>query len=150
MKFSQKQGGKDLGFLQTSRYPVGEVAICSSEPHSHAPIHYLHFPENEDIRRIFLTAKTLVLIDDEITSGTTLQNLSQAYRKLNPDLLKEHWIALSSFMPIGGKQSLALLHGEISFVADPTFVPYMTKPMLPQPRFITFVDPGRRGYCFPS
>jgi hypothetical protein len=148
-EFSQKQGGKDLGFLQTSRYPVGAVAICSSEPHSHAPIHYLHFPEDEDIRRIFLTAKTLVLIDDEITSGTTLQNLSQAYRKLNPGLLEERWVALSSFMPCQEKRPVALLHGEMDFVADPGFAPCPEKPLPLQSRPIGFVDPGRKGYRFP-
>ena len=145
-----RQGGReDLAFIQTSRYRIGEIALTSHEPHSHAPAHYLHFPVDPAVRRVFLEARSLVLIDDELTTGTTLKNLSRAYRELNPHLSEERWVALTSFLA-GSESPVALLQGELEFAPDPNFVPVPAVALPRQERVIKFVDPGRLGYCQPS
>ena len=141
-------GREDLAFIQTSRYLVGEVALTSHEPHSHAPAHYLHLPLDPEARRVFLEARSLVLIDDELTTGTTLKNLSGAYRELNPHLLEERWVALTSFLA-NGQSPVALLQGELEFAPDPNFVPAPAPALPRQERLIKFMDPGRLGYCQP-
>lgn len=141
-------GREDLAFIQTSRYQVGEVALTSHEPHSHAPAHYLHLPVDPMARRVFLEARSLVLIDDELTTGTTLKNLSRAYRELNPHLIEERWVALTSFLA-NGHSPVALLQGELEFAPDPNFVPAPAPALPRQERVIKFMEPGRLGYCPP-
>lgn len=66
----------DSYHISTTRYPNGEPIICHfKEPHSHGADHYLLTPENgSDV----LNKDTLVLVDDEISTGTTLFNLIKA------------------------------------------------------------------------
>jgi hypothetical protein len=68
-------------FLTSTRHPVDGELLCEfKEDHSHATDHLLYQPEDATLRRRALKAKTLVLIDDEATTGKTFLNLLQALR----------------------------------------------------------------------
>jgi hypothetical protein len=59
-------GAADLCF--SSRLPNGRAEVCRfEEPHSHGPRHHLTLPDGRYAR--------VVIVEDEITSGRTLQNL---------------------------------------------------------------------------
>lgn len=71
-------------YLQSSRYKVQNCKVINfSEEHSHAPQQYINISENFLQTNILNTAKTLVLIDDEITTGNTFKNIFLALRKHN-------------------------------------------------------------------
>ena len=86
-------------FIHTSRYRVGDRPIIEfAEAHSHAPRQFLHLPVATKLRDIFLTARSLVLIDDEASTGNTFLNLSAACRAMNPSIERVHLASITNFM----------------------------------------------------
>ncbi|MDB5793322.1 MAG: hypothetical protein JWQ80_3346 [Massilia sp.] len=91
-------GGEAL-FLQTTRYRVGTGPIIEfEEAHSHAPRQFLHLPPGQRERALLLGARSLVLVDDEASTGNTFLNLANACRKLNPGLERVHLATITNFM----------------------------------------------------
>lgn len=114
-------------FVHTTRYRVSDAEFVEfEEAHSHAPCVYLHVPAHEPARSHFLSARSLILIDDEITTGNTLAKLAAACIGLIPSVKRVHLACITDFM--GDKNRLdlddkigratgssALLTGEYSF-----------------------------------
>ena len=86
-------------FLHTTRYHVSDFPIIEfEESHSHAPRQFLHQPKDQVMQDIFLTAKSLVLVDDEASTGNTFLNLTAACRALNPGIERVHLATITNFM----------------------------------------------------
>jgi hypothetical protein len=121
--------GREALFVHTTRYHVGEAPIIEfAEAHSHAPRQFLHLPPDARKHALLHTAKTLVLVDDEASTGNTFLNLTDACRKLNPGLARVHLATITNFMGSAATANLsdrfglpvsmgALLHGEFHFSA---------------------------------
>ncbi|MEG5687304.1 phosphoribosyltransferase domain-containing protein, partial [Enterobacter kobei] len=63
-------------YLTSTRHPVDGTLLCEfKEEHSHATDHLIYLPDDEEKRRRVTNARTLVLIDDEATTGNTFINL---------------------------------------------------------------------------
>jgi hypothetical protein len=91
--------GREALFLHTTRYRVGDVPIIEfEEAHSHAPRQFLHLPPAGHRRELLLKATTLVLVDDEASTGNTFVNLTEACRKLNPGIARVHLAMITNFM----------------------------------------------------
>lgn len=114
-------------FIHSTRYRIdGRRALNFQEAHCHAPDQLLYAPIRPEHRARFESARELVLIDDEISTGNTLCNLVESYRRLNPDIERVHFVAITQF---GGADSasrfsarlglpvecVAALHGEFAF-----------------------------------
>ena len=85
-------------FLQTTRYHLeGIERLEFEEAHSHATDFFLYYPIQADYRKQFLNAETLVLIDDEISTGKTFLRLIKAYQAVNPQLSKVFVVSLVNF-----------------------------------------------------
>lgn len=71
--------GLNSMFIASTRYPVGgEKVFCEfKEEHSHAQSHFIHMPKDEVLRDKLVSTKTLVLIDDESSTGKTFLNLTK-------------------------------------------------------------------------
>ncbi len=68
-------------YLTSTRHPVDGTLLCEfKEEHSHATDHQIYLPDDEEKRRRVTNARTLVLIDDEATTGNTFINLLSALR----------------------------------------------------------------------
>jgi hypothetical protein len=114
-------------FLHSTRYRVpGRSYLKFEESHCHAPDHYLYEPLEGHHRHLFRTARELVIVDDEISTGATLCNLVEAYRAHNPRLERVHFVAITNFsgeccterfsMRLGlPVHCVAALHGAYSF-----------------------------------
>lgn len=99
-------------FVHTSRYRVaGFETVCFEESHSHAPSVYLHVPAEEPARERFLRARSLVLIDDEISTGNTLVNLAKACFQLVPSIEKVHLGCITEFMGLERRGELGSRFG---------------------------------------
>lgn len=120
---------KTATFQITTRYPIPFTdALNFEEAHSHASSQYIHAPAMSD-------AKTLVLMDDEITTGNTLKNLTSQLVRVGKDIQEVVWVALKSWASpqtqsdlnlwaesLGVKLKIvALLHGEYQFEQDANF-----------------------------
>ena len=112
--------GREALFLHTTRYRVGDVPMMEfEESHSHAPRQFLHLPP--DARRLALlqSARTLVLVDDEASTGNTFLNLSNAVRQLNPSLERVHLATVTNFMGAAANASLSERFGLSVTMASP-------------------------------
>lgn len=91
--------GQKALFIHTSRYRVGTTPIIEfEEAHSHAPRQFLHMPQDPHQRQLLESATTLVLVDDEASTGNTFLNLSNACRRINPHLAHVHLATIINFM----------------------------------------------------
>lgn len=114
-------------FLHTTRYRVGDGPLIEfEEAHSHAPRQFLHTPQEPELRNLLLAARTLVLVDDEASTGNTFVNLAAACRRLNPGLERVHLATITNFMGRAATDALdgrfgmpvtsgALVEGEFTF-----------------------------------
>jgi Phosphoribosyl transferase/TRSP domain C terminus to PRTase_2 len=96
--YAQKAGCSGGLFIQTTRYHLdGIPRLEFQESHSHATDFFLYYPEQDEQQKQFLTAQTLVLIDDEISTGNTFLRLIDAYRQINAQLSKVFIVSLVNF-----------------------------------------------------
>jgi hypothetical protein len=92
------EGLQNALFMQTTRYHLdGIERLEFEEAHSHATDFFLYYPVTPVYRERFLNAETLVLIDDEISTGKTFLRLINAYQKVNPSLRKVFIVSLVNF-----------------------------------------------------
>lgn len=131
-------GRDDVLYLQTTRCRLSRpLAFAFDEVHSHAPDHAVYLPEPA-LQPLFRAARSLVLVDDEISTGRTLQELAKAYLRLNPWIEQVALVSITCWLSEARQQELsmrlerpvtfpALIAGEFSFEADPGFPP----PVLP-------------------
>lgn len=129
--------GRTGSYQHTTRYLTGEdVLLRFDEPHSHAPAHILHTPE--DTAR---NARELVLVDDEITTGTTLLNLARAWCALHPAVERVVFVCLTSWADPAALQAqltrpldlVNLTEGTYAFTPDPAWHPPVTPPVQGRP-----------------
>lgn len=104
--------GREALFIYTTRYRVGEVPIVEfEEAHSHAPRQFLHMPPEAHKRELLFNAKSLVLVDDEASTGNTFLNLKDACRKLNPGIAHLHLATITNFMGAAATDALSARFG---------------------------------------
>ncbi|MFO1371631.1 MAG: phosphoribosyltransferase domain-containing protein [Candidatus Competibacteraceae bacterium] len=139
-------GRDDILYLQTTRYRLlRPQAFSFDECHSHAPDHAVYLPDAK-LQPLFRSARTLVLVDDEISTGRTLAELARAYSRLNPGVEQMVLVCITNWLSDARRWELtallerpvlfpALVEGEFQFELDPTFPP----PVLPS----VVVSPSR-------
>lgn len=121
--------GREALFMQTTRYRVGDVPMMEfQEAHSHAPRQFLHLPPDAGRLSLLQSARTLVLVDDEASTGNTFLNLSDAVREVNPGLERVHLATITNFMGADANAALSERFGLAVSIASPlagefTFIP---------------------------
>ena len=112
-------------YTQTTRYGFDKnLAFSITEKHSHAPLHLIYdIADNVDIDSI----ENLILVDDEISTGKTLAQITQGMCNYLPNLKTVTWVSLVNWMSEETHDRLranyasinlhfhSLLHGEFSF-----------------------------------
>ncbi|MFT5643612.1 MAG: hypothetical protein ACI83P_001159 [Janthinobacterium sp.] len=84
-------------FLHSSRYRVGSVPFFEfEESHSHAPRQFLHL--SSEASALFASARSLVLVDDEASTGNTFVNLASVCRARYPQIERLHLALITNFM----------------------------------------------------
>ena len=131
----RRTGHDDLLFLHGTRYALAQPpALTFEESHSHATRHWLYAPTEPDDRRLFDTAHTLVIVDDEMSTGSTAANLAAAYRRHNPALRQVVFVCLTDWLTADSRAAVtsrvgvatrfvSLLRGTYLFEPDPAFDP---------------------------
>jgi len=100
-------GVQQVLFMQTTRYhQKGIPRLEFEESHSHATDFFLYYPDDPGRREQFLKAETLILIDDEISTGKTFLRLIKAYQSINPNLRKVFIVSLVNFAHTDDRQFL--------------------------------------------
>lgn len=120
-------------FVQTTRYFFDKpIALHFQEEHSHATGHLLYTPEVG--QRTFFETKTLVLLDDELSTGQTNINFLRAFLTVNPHIRKVALVSLINWMSPARRQLTrdsfpgiefkfcALMEGDFVFESRADFV----------------------------
>jgi len=85
-------------YIQTTRYVLDDAeSIEFKEPHSHSVQQYVYVPENVAAREQLEQCRTLVLVDDEISTGTTLCNLVVSCKAIYPHIQRVVLVCLTDF-----------------------------------------------------
>ncbi|MDD5273089.1 MAG: phosphoribosyltransferase domain-containing protein, partial [Methylovulum sp.] len=93
-----QEGLQNTLFMQTTRYVLEDCErLAFEEAHSHATDFFLYYPTQTAHKQLFVQARTLVLIDDEISTGKTFLRLIKAYQTVNPFLEKVFIVSLVNF-----------------------------------------------------
>ncbi len=124
----------DSVYLTSTRHPIDGELLCEfKENHSHATDHLLYLPDDIELRRRVVQAKTVVLIDDEATTGNTFINLLAALVEPNKSegvsltqikqvitLTLTDWSgsAITEKCPLP-VQTISLVQGDWDWQADP-------------------------------
>lgn len=129
-----RHGPGSAVYVQTTRYPMSRTqTVDFEESHSHAQQLRLHLPEHPALRHAFLHAQQLVLVDDELSTGSTFLALISAYRRVNPYFEQASIVSLTDFMGADAHQYfrqnassasvefVSLLEGSFEFEADTSF-----------------------------
>jgi hypothetical protein len=121
--------GREALFIYTTRYRVGDEEVIEfAEAHSHAPRQFLHMPSDMRKRDLLLTARTLVLVDDEASTGNTFLNLANALRALNPNIDRVHLATVTNFMGPQATAALSERFGVTTTMAAPLSGQYQFTP----------------------
>jgi len=90
----------DTLFLHTTRYHSSRhrLAFEFEEAHSHATEQLLYLPQDAAAQLIFHEARSVVIVDDEISTGNTMANLVLEYHKLNPDLRSVRFVSITDWL----------------------------------------------------
>ncbi|MFZ1641702.1 MAG: phosphoribosyltransferase domain-containing protein [Candidatus Contendobacter sp.] len=156
---ARRTGRDDILYLQTTRYRLSRpLAFDFDECHSHAPDHAVYLPDPA-LQPLFRAARTLVLVDDEITTGRTLVELARACLRLNPDIEQVALACITDWLSAARRLELAallqrpllfptLIEGSFQFEADPEFPPPVLPPVVASPdrgHDGLVADPARTG-----
>ena len=129
-----RKTGADSVYLQSTRYHANRPpALGFDEQHSHATSHLLYAPEDARLKERFEQAASIVIIDDELSTGNTLGNLLAAYQAMNKSVSDVRIASITDWLGAGRRAELAaqvqptrlefanIAQGQFTFEADPEF-----------------------------
>ncbi len=99
-------------YLSSTRHPVVDGTLFCEflEEHSHATRHLIHVPQTIGGREQLVNTQTLVLVDDEATTGKTFANLITAIRAAGLTQLKEIMLVTMTDWSANGAHDLTVEH----------------------------------------
>jgi hypothetical protein len=118
----------DTMYIVSTRHPVGDQIFARfEEEHSHASIHLIHEPSDPQLSDMMRSAKSLVLVDDETSTGRTFINLHRALVNAGINQVERlvtcvltDWSAGAVSSSIGeAAAQVSLLSGVYHFTEDP-------------------------------
>lgn len=130
----RKRAWQPAFYMHTTRYDLNrEKLLHFQEEHSHATGHIVFHPD-EPAKKILDNLSTLVLVDDEITTGTTAKNFIKEFLVSQPNLKKVIIVSIKNWMGLEKTnlfkehfngidfQFVSLLEGSYSFTKNPEYV----------------------------
>lgn len=129
---------KDIVFQHTTRHTLAAAEwIRFDEVHSHAPSHILYKPL-ATLQQRFTEAQTLLLIDDEVSTGRTVEQLGCKLVRSLSRIREIFLVSIVNWLSPERKQALqekiarpvtfiSLLEGEFSFKPNAKFKPTLLR-----------------------
>ena len=107
-------------YIHTTRYNLSfERLLEFKEEHCHAPSHILYKPVDDSINLLLEKIENIVLVDDEISTGNTLNNILEVLKKKFPQVKNYYSVSIINWMKEFNPQIkyIYLYHGEFNFKA---------------------------------
>lgn len=118
----------DTFYIVSTRHDLGTTIFARfEEEHSHASAHLIHMPAGKRIQKMLHEARSIVLVDDEASTGKTFVNLFKSLETAGLTKIENvitvtltDWSNGSVSDAIGSKaRSISLLSGNYSFDENP-------------------------------
>lgn len=127
----------DSLYLATTRHPLGSPLLARfEEEHSHASAHLIHWPTDASARHLLLQARSLILVDDEASTGKTFINLLQALREAGLERIERVVTATLTDWSSGAvSQALGSMASQVSLLSGQWQwhpIPDAPLPVMPQ------------------
>jgi len=147
----QNNSNATIFYTHTTRYTIDQTeAFRIDESHSHAPDHILYEPTSP-VNQQLKNLKHIILVDDEISTGRTLYQLSKKMRIMYPDVKQITWASIINWLPTnlrddynqklgGGVEFVSLVDGRFDFKPNKQF-----KAQLPENTNQTITHKGVRA-----
>ena len=105
--WAKSHAAQEAIFSHSTRYLLEDLPVLHfEEGHSHAPKQALHLPADPAHREQMRRAKTLVLLDDEVSTGKTFLNLWHALQPHCPNIAHINIVTLTDFMGTSAREAL--------------------------------------------
>jgi len=120
----------DVFYVQSTRQIDGEEPLLAfEEAHSHATSHLILQPRTDEMREVYRTARSLVIVDDECSTGNTFIESATALLGVMPSVERIETAVLTDWsggdyldrMPLPSARSF-LLAGRLTWTPDPDAV----------------------------
>jgi hypothetical protein len=99
-------------YIHTTRYRVlGTKSLVFEESHSHAPNQFLTLPTEPTYLDLLRNSSTVVLVDDELSTGNTFLHLIKVLHPLMMKLSSIHICTIADFMGEERRKELTLMMG---------------------------------------
>ncbi len=121
-------------FMHSTRYRAPRpLALTFQESHSHAPQHWLYAPLDPKAQALWSQARSLILVDDELSTGRTLAQLARHYLQAHPQVEEIYLVSITDWLGPQRRAELTevfaprrlkfinILQGAFHFEADPHF-----------------------------
>jgi hypothetical protein len=96
--YLRRTGRADTLFLPSTRYRLAEdPLLVFEEEHSHATRHFVHHPASGAGRRMLARARSLVVVDDEASTGQTFVNLAHALVRVLPRISRAALVVITDW-----------------------------------------------------
>ena len=103
----RRTGRADALFLHSTRYRLDREPLAAfREEHSHAPAHIVYRPASPPLGGMLRRVRSVVLVDDEASTGTTFLNLSRALAAVLPRLERVTMAVLTDWCGPAGRDAL--------------------------------------------
>jgi hypothetical protein len=124
--YRARRGREDVVFLHSTRQQLDAPLLARfDEAHSHAPAHLLHHGRSPEVRDAIEAARSLVLVDDEASTGATFVQLAGVLQARLRKLRTLHTAVLTDWSDGSWRarvgmpgRSHSLLDGTLRFVPD--------------------------------
>lgn len=142
-------------YIHTTRYRLKHpVWLNFEEEHCHAPTHLLYEVVDEKLKTLRDKVEQVVLVDDEFSTGRTLQNLVSQLQKKLSNAHTFMGASLLSWMPqsLPNVACISLYHGQFQFTAKNLYLPDFNQSVGKTPDNLDSIIPynfGRYGVQIP-
>ena len=109
---------KNSFYIHSTRYQTSnEILFSFQEEHSHAPSHIFYMPQDEKLRTLLKKATRIILVDDEVSTGKTANNLVEELKKILPNVKKYYLLTILNWSKnrYDNFEYLALFKGNYKF-----------------------------------
>lgn len=141
-------GRQDAWFIQSTRQTHERMPVwCRfEEGHSHATSHLIHEPA--DVETIS-SARTLVMIDDECSTGTTFVKAEQAMRRVVPGLTRVIDAVITDWSDGARRERHSLVSGRMKWESNGRHTAIPGSSANEHGRTDPTANPARTGYPSP-
>jgi hypothetical protein len=110
-------GRDDAWFIQSTRQTHPELRVWTrfEEGHSHASSHLVHVPRDFDA---FEGARSIVVVDDECSTGTTFVKVEEAMRQVMPHLERVVDVVITEWSQDESRERVSLVAGTMTWTPN--------------------------------